>query len=292
MGALVEGAVGSVPPGPDGERVGVVGQDRPLSPDLPALVAFQAGAVQPVAAFEVTDPALRTRSVASHPTLGALRAGLLAASDEHGLGVKVLERGAGRTDVEATVERDLAWADPESFELGDGLRQQRVLGRVPQLGRGRQDQTSGAASGVLGHLRQLGNEPKFVGLPKLPLADRPRVWIVQRHDPILDRLPGHALADLPRDLLAAIGHLLQRRGRLELRLCPAPARVAPGDLSEPACLADRALQQLAGLARQLQDLLLGLPGAATDRAGDRPELVAHRPRPVAHPRLLLADQFR
>src|ERR1019366_5317256 len=55
--ALVEGAVRSVSPGPDGERVGVVGQDRPFSPDLLALVAFEAAAVQPVAAFGVAGAA-------------------------------------------------------------------------------------------------------------------------------------------------------------------------------------------------------------------------------------------
>jgi hypothetical protein len=39
MGLLFgEGAVGSVSPLPDGERVGVAGQDGPFSPDLRALV--------------------------------------------------------------------------------------------------------------------------------------------------------------------------------------------------------------------------------------------------------------
>ena len=131
--ALVEGAVGSVSPLADDERVGVVGQDRPLSPDLPALVAFQAGSVQPVAAFEVADPALVAGSVAPQPALGALRAGFLAASDEHVRGVEVCERGARRTRLEPAVDCDLARADPEPFELGDRVRQQRVLGRVAQL---------------------------------------------------------------------------------------------------------------------------------------------------------------
>ena len=64
MVALVEGAIRSVSPFTDDERVGVVGEDAPLSPDLLALVALQAGSVQPVAAFEVTDPALGPGSVA------------------------------------------------------------------------------------------------------------------------------------------------------------------------------------------------------------------------------------
>ena len=48
----------SVSAGPDGQRVGVVGEDRPAGPDLLALVAFQAAAVEAVAAFEVADAAL------------------------------------------------------------------------------------------------------------------------------------------------------------------------------------------------------------------------------------------
>jgi hypothetical protein len=56
--ALIERAIWSVSSDPDGEGVGVVAQGRPLSPNLLAFVAFEAAAVQPVAAFEVTDPAL------------------------------------------------------------------------------------------------------------------------------------------------------------------------------------------------------------------------------------------
>ena len=63
--------------------VEVVGEDRPLSPDPLALVALQPAAVQSVAAFEVTDPALRPGSVARQPALGASGGRLLVASDEH-----------------------------------------------------------------------------------------------------------------------------------------------------------------------------------------------------------------
>ena len=55
------GIVSSVP---DGEGVSVVGQDRPSGPDLAAFVAFEAGSIHPVAAFEVTDPAFGAGSVA------------------------------------------------------------------------------------------------------------------------------------------------------------------------------------------------------------------------------------
>lgn len=51
---------GECSPGPDGERVGVVGQDRPLSRVLPSLVSLEAGSLQPVAALEVADAALHT----------------------------------------------------------------------------------------------------------------------------------------------------------------------------------------------------------------------------------------
>ena len=51
--------------------------------------------VQPVAAFEVADPAFGAGSVALQPSLGALGAGFLAAGDEHRSGLQVRERGVG-----------------------------------------------------------------------------------------------------------------------------------------------------------------------------------------------------
>src|ERR687898_348277 len=47
----------SLSAGSDGQGVGVVGEDRPLSPDLLAFVALEPAAVRRVAAFEVADPA-------------------------------------------------------------------------------------------------------------------------------------------------------------------------------------------------------------------------------------------
>src|ERR1051325_9034395 len=51
---------------------------------------------------------------------------------------------------------------------------------------------------------ELGDVAELVRLAELALADRPRVGIAQRHDPIADRLAGHPLGDLARDLLAAL----------------------------------------------------------------------------------------
>ena len=79
MVARVESSLVSVSPGPDGERVSVVGEDAPSGPDLLAFVAFEAASVQAVAAFEVADPSFGAGSVALHSSLGALGAGLLGA---------------------------------------------------------------------------------------------------------------------------------------------------------------------------------------------------------------------
>src|SRR5437764_14097781 len=97
-------AVRSVSPGSDGERVGVVGEDRPLSPDLLAFVALEARSPQSVAAFEVADPSFRAGSVLAQPALAAFGAVLLAASDEHCLRSQVLDRRAGQLALEPAVE--------------------------------------------------------------------------------------------------------------------------------------------------------------------------------------------
>src|SRR5450631_1607177 len=117
MVARSESSPVSVSPGSDGERVSVVGEDAPSGPDLLVFVAFEARSVHAVAAFEVTDPAFRAGSVALHSSLGALGAGLLAAGDEHPVGVEVFEGLAGRADVEPAVQRDLLRPDPEPIEF-------------------------------------------------------------------------------------------------------------------------------------------------------------------------------
>src|SRR6185437_15309260 len=139
MVALVEGAIRSVSPLSDSERVGVVGQDRPFSPDLLSLVALQAGSVQPVAAFEVADPTLGAGSVARQPAPGVSGGGFLVASDEHCLGTELGERGVGGGGLEPAIDCDLPWCDLQAGELGNGGGQQRVLARVADLMRGRQD---------------------------------------------------------------------------------------------------------------------------------------------------------
>ena len=160
----------SVSLGSDGEGVSVVGQDRPSGPDLAAFVAFESASVQAVAAFEVTYSAFGAGSVTLQPALGASAAGLLAAGDEHPVWIQVVvfERLAGRARVEPAVQGDLSWPDPEPGQLGDRVGQQRVLGRVPRPGRGREDQSARSAPGVLGHLADLGDEPEFVGLCGYP----------------------------------------------------------------------------------------------------------------------------
>src|SRR5436309_10423215 len=81
--------------GPDGERVKVVGEDRPSAPSLHSGLSLQAGSAQPVAALEVADTALRPCAVATEPSLGSSRAWLLAPGDEHALGFS----GARLSDV-------------------------------------------------------------------------------------------------------------------------------------------------------------------------------------------------
>src|SRR5512140_1076689 len=162
MGLLWLGALGSVSRGPDGERIAVVGQDSPLTPDLLAVVASQAAAVQSVAAFEVADAAFLAGAVARQPSLGVSGGGFLAASDEHRLGRQGRERAVARSGLKAAIERYFARPEPQPLELGDHLGQQRVLVRVAWLARGRQDQSPRAAAGVLGHLRQLHDVPELV----------------------------------------------------------------------------------------------------------------------------------
>ena len=96
--------------GSDGEGVKVVGGDRPGVPGAQSVLALQPGSVEPVFAFEVADAAFGAGAVAREAALGASRAGLLAAGDEHALGVQAGERLEGRAGLEAAVERDLAWA--------------------------------------------------------------------------------------------------------------------------------------------------------------------------------------
>jgi len=59
--------------------------------------------------------------------------------------------------------------DPQPLELGNGLREQDHLLGIAWRVRGRQDQSTCAAAGVLGDLGQLGHIAELVGLADLPL---------------------------------------------------------------------------------------------------------------------------
>jgi len=165
------------------------------------------------------------RAVAPHPPPGALRAGLLAARDEHPPGLKLAQGLVRRAGLKATVEGYLARAEPEPLQLGDGLGQQHVLLRVARRGRRRRDQAARPAAGVLGHLRQLDHVPELVRLAEFALADRARVGVRERDDPIRDRLALGTPLDLPGDLRAAVGELLEPSRGPQPRARPRPRAV-------------------------------------------------------------------
>lgn len=82
--------------GSDGQRVGAVGENRPLSPHLPALVALLGRIGSAVAAFEAADSGYRAGAISPQKALDAFGGRFLAASDECLLGRKVRERAVGR----------------------------------------------------------------------------------------------------------------------------------------------------------------------------------------------------
>ena len=188
MVARVESSLVSVSSGSDGERVSVVGEDAPLGPDPLAVVAFEPAAVHPVAAFEVADPSFGAGSVSPQPALGASEPGCWRPAMNTRRGRRAGERGAGRSGVEPAVERDLRGRIPsraarQQFRAAacsrPGCRSATGPGRTSPLA---------PRLGVLGHLRDLRDVPELVRLAELALADRPRVRVGERHDPVLDRL--------------------------------------------------------------------------------------------------------
>jgi hypothetical protein len=96
----------------DGERVEVVGEDRPGGPGLRSLVAFEAAAAEAVAAFEVADAALDADPEAGEAPVGASGAGGLAAGDERAFGAGEVLGDADRE--EPAVERELARSEVEA----------------------------------------------------------------------------------------------------------------------------------------------------------------------------------
>src|SRR6185437_4544830 len=115
------GLSGSVSPGPDGEGVEVVGQDRPSGPDPQSVISLQSGAPQSVSAFEMTDPALDPGAVAGSAFAGASAAGFVAAGDVDLVAAQVGERFAGQARLKAAIGDDLPRPDPSTLELGRGL---------------------------------------------------------------------------------------------------------------------------------------------------------------------------
>src|SRR6478736_5263403 len=105
-----------------------------------------------------------------------------------------LETKRPRSDLTRPVRSD--WALIEPGQLADRVGQQRVLGGVPQPGRGWDDQPARSAPGVLGHFADLTDVPEFVGLAELALPDGPGVRVGDRDQPVDDRLPRDPLLDL------------------------------------------------------------------------------------------------
>ena len=148
----------------------------------------------------------------------------------------------------------------------------------------RQDQPARAAPGVLGHLGQLRHVPELVRLAELALADRSRVRVGERDEPVFDRLARHALLDLPGDLLAAVGQLLEPRRRASFAFAPRPrarrraiaasrrVSVIERSSSSPVCAVSSAPRPS---PRPCAD------GSCASIARSR---AAHRPRTIPHPR--------
>src|SRR3954453_20902604 len=78
--------LGMLSGGADGERVEVVGEDRPGGPGVGSSVAFEAAAAQALAAFEVADAAFDADPEAREAAVGASGASGSAAGDEYALG--------------------------------------------------------------------------------------------------------------------------------------------------------------------------------------------------------------
>jgi hypothetical protein len=133
---------------------------------------------------------------------------------------------------------------------------------------------------VLGDLGELDDVAKLGRLAQLALADRARVGVGQRHQPVGDLLPRQPLCDL----LGPIGQALQPpRGR-ELGPGVATTRLDRGLGGQRAGLAHRRAHQLAGLAGQPQHRGLNLATAPRDRPADQPQPPGRRPRAITHRR--------
>jgi len=97
--ALGWAPIGMVSAGSDGEGVEVVGQDRPGGPGSGAVVAFESGSAQAVAAFEVADAAFGADPELRQAPVGLTRSATSGApggrwSDERRHGVRRVRNAA------------------------------------------------------------------------------------------------------------------------------------------------------------------------------------------------------
>src|SRR5436309_4976883 len=245
-----------------GVRVEVVRERAPDAPGALAVVAAQPRAPQPVAALEVADATLGAGAVAVQAPTRPGRVGLADAGDVDRLRLllAVGERVVGRAAAEPAVERDLLELEAQRVGVLERVGQQLVLAGVAGRGRGWQQVAAGAGR-VLGDRAQLMHVPELGLLGELALADRARVGVVQRDEPVADALCCQSLADLLADALAAADQHQQRLGAGLLSLA-----AGPQESGQPACLADRLGQQIPAFGRDLLDFGLRLLVATLERA--------------------------
>jgi hypothetical protein len=99
--------------------------------------AFEGAAVEAVAAFEVADAAVAAGPVPAKAPLGFVRSRAVGGPRRTPAQPENPQRFAGRADLEAAIECDLARGEPKPFEFRHGVGQERVLCWVAQcIGRG------------------------------------------------------------------------------------------------------------------------------------------------------------
>src|SRR3954462_10167282 len=200
--------------GPEGERVEVVGEGRPGGPGAGAGGGFQAGAVEPVASFEVADAAFGADAELREPAVGLAGVWGVVAADEQPVWFgQVRADGAG---LEAAVEGDLAWAQLEVFESLAGGWQELGLVERADAGAGGEGQAAGAAARVLAQLAELHDVAELGRLVELALADRSRVGVADRDQPVADRLARQPQPDLGAHPGGQLAQALQPLGRPRL----------------------------------------------------------------------------
>ena len=194
-------------------------------------------------------------------------------------GASSVERFGGRAGLEAAVERHLPRREPEPLQLG-GRVWAAACSRdgLPGAAGRRQDEPPGAPAGVLGHLADLGDVAELVRLAELALADRPRVGVGDRDEPVGDllaaRSAGRSARRPARQRPASCSSLASARS---LACAPRP-RAARRARRPAACasLTERAISS-PGLLVELDHLRLALAGAARRASG-------RSPAPAAPPR--------